>query len=463
MRRTLTLPLFFAIASLALLLGGCDDSPTSVEDFEVQPDVSVSGSSISFIAGQQPAPTFTVSYQGLESAPTAEASGGLTVEKVEETGTPENGSQTWAVSYDGDLAENTVSGTVTVRATGGGAEIVDEISVTVSNPVTVSEDFASLFAAVADYEDGQRETITYGGATAEVVTGDVAAGSNGTKALRLSLSAADSVVFERQTNAPDAEVFSFLLKPETSAAFDLTLTFASEAGGAMETFSYEVPVTAGGGWRKYAIALGQLFADFDPVAARAGGNGPLLSVAMSPSEDATFLVDDLAFGTSAGPTIEIDDFERTTNAYGTDSNITLADTSLVGPTADGPTARSLSWIDGGNFFGYNYERLRLDAGENGVLSLLVGEVSRAFDLYVFIETADGAGGFGYGSGVVEPVEAGGGFRTVEVPLSSLGGDLSALGDPGITNVGFEVRRRGADDITDPIRFVLDDVKLIAGE
>ena len=47
-----------------------------------------------------------------------------------------------------------------------------------------------------------------------------------------------------------------------------------------------------------------------------------------------------------------------------------------------------------------------------------------------------------------------------MPLADLGGPVSALGSPGITNVGFSVRRREADTTTDPISFVLDDVKLI---
>jgi hypothetical protein len=38
-------------------------------------------------------------------------------------------------------------------------------------------------------------------------------------------------------------------------------------------------------------------------------------------------------------------------------------------------------------------------------------------------------------------------------------DPSALFDPGIRNVGFEIRRPSTDDTTEPISFVIDNIRL----
>jgi hypothetical protein len=48
-------------------------------------------------------------------------------------------------------------------------------------------------------------------------------------------------------------------------------------------------------------------------------------------------------------------------------------------------------------------------------------------------------------------------------VTQLGGedaDPSALKDPGLDNVGFEVRRLSSDDSSDPVDFLLDDLKLM---
>jgi hypothetical protein len=453
--------LLLALAGLAL--AACDSGPTSVEDFDIQPAVTVSTTSLTFTAGQMPAVTFTVRYQGLDAAPEVEAADGVAFELVEETGSPESGSRTWAVSYTGEVpSAGSVMETVTVRSASGGREILDEVQLQVNSPVSITETFQSGLAVVADYD--ARAVVASGGTTTEVVTDGVSDDSNGLRALRVTASGSGSVMLERLVNAPGQGVFTFLVKPDPATDFTLEVTFTDRDGGETETYDVSVPVDAGSAWRKYTVATPQIFEGFDPVAERAGGNGPLESVSFAADAAVTYHLDDVAFGTADGPTIEVHDFEETTNAYGSFSAIELSDTDAVGAMSDGRTARRLSYTEGGNFFGYNYDRLRLNATSESVLSLLVGEVSRPFDLFVFVETVDDggrAGGFSFDNGTVIPIAAGDEFRRITVPLADLGNDVSALGNPGIVNVGFELRRPESDATTEPIEVVIDDVKLQA--
>lgn len=453
------LSLLLVLAALAV--AGCDQDPTSAEDFDIQPAVSLTASRLEFTAGQSPAPTFGVRYQGLDSAPEAVAPAGVELELVEETGTPQSGTRTWAVRFTGDVpSAGSVETAVMVEARAGGRDVTSAVELGVSSPVSISTTFRNRLAVVEDYEGDGRQVTTTGGTTAEVVTDGVAPNSNGLRALRVVDSGAGGVVFERQINAPGQGVFSFLLRPETTADFTLAVTFADQAGSAVNTYTVDVPVEAGGDWRRYSIAATQLFEGFSPVAARSGGDGPLQSVTFSSDAPATYVVDDLAFGTASGPTIEVNDFESTSFFY--IGATTFTDVAATSELSDGASARRFTYTDGGNFFGYNFQNngpaLFLDAGAAGVLQLVIGEVSKAFDLYVFVETDGGA--YGYNSGRAVPVEAGAGFRTVTVPLANLGDGASALKSPGITNVGFEVRRPESDTSTDPISFVFDDVKLI---
>lgn len=451
------------LAFVGVMLAGCDESPTSVEDFEIQPSVNPSTSSLTFTQGE--APTFEITYQGLDSAPQLEGAEGLAFEKVEETGSPEtSGRQTWAVSYKGEVpSAGSVEETITIHVTGGGREIAKTIGLVINSPISVSETFENSFAVVNDYEAEQREVVVSGGTAVETVSGDVvASNSNGLHALRVEDSGSGSVTFERETNAPGQGVFTFLVKPDPSTDFTLSVTFVDEANSQEQVYTAEVPVAAGSGWRRVTMATQQLFEGFNPVAQRSGGDGPLLSVSMSADQSVTYVVDELAFGTSEGPTIEVNDFEQVTFAYMADT-ITAADTDQVGEMSDGPTAHSLTWSGGGSFFGYNYQvnggpALFLDASE-GSLEMIVGRVTKGFTLFVFLETGDGT--FGYGGGVEVPVQAGESFREVEIPLSSLGGNLAALSNPGITNLGFEIRRLEEDESSDPISFILDGIKLRA--
>lgn len=457
MKRLLTLAL------AGLTFAGCDSGPTSVEDFDVQPAVTVSATSLTFTAGQSPSPTFQIRYQGLDSAPEVTAASGVALTLVDETGTPQSGTRTWSVGYTGEVpSAGSVEETVTVRSVSGGQEILDTVRLQVNSPVSISETFQNRFAVVEDYEGALREVTATGGTTVEVVTDEVAPNSNGLRALRVDASGSGAVVFERPVSAPGQGVFTVLLRPDPATDFTLTLTFTDEADGAEATYDVEVPVAAGTTWRRYTVAATQLFEGFNPVGAQADGDGPLLSVALAADAAVTYYVDELAFGTSAGPSIEIEDFETTNNAYLCDAGLLGPTTDVVSPLSDGPTAQTFTYVEGGNCFGYNFQAdgpaLFLDAESNGVLRLLLGDVSRAFNLFVFVETDGGA--YSYGSGIEVPIEPADGFQVVTVPLADLGGDLSALDDAGITNVGFEIRRPESDATTEPISFSIDDIKLL---
>ena len=455
--------LFSLALAASLAVAGCDQTgPTSAEDFDLQPAVSVSASALTFTAGQDPPATFTVRYQGLDAVPEPVAADGVEFELAGETGSAQSGTRTYAVRFTGAVpSAGSVDAVATVRAVSGGQEITKAVALTVNSPVSISTTFRRRLAVVEDYEgDGQSFEAT-GGTTATVVTDQVSPNSSGFRALKVNASGSGAVTFNRTVNAPGQGVFSFLLKPDAAAPdFTLTVTFRDRAGADVRTFDVDVPVAAGGDWRRVSVAATQLFAGFNPVDARSGGDGALEGVTFSADAAATYYVDDLAFGTGDGPSVEVNDFETTSFFY--NGAATFNDVAVSNPLSDGAQARRFTYTDGGNFFGYNFQNngpaLFLDAGSNGALSLVVGGVTKAFDLFVFVET--GGGVYSYGSGRVVPVEAGDDFRTVRVPLADLGGSVGALGSPGITNVGFEIRRREVDTTTDPISFVLDDVKLI---
>jgi hypothetical protein len=453
-RLLLTLLLF------AGLLTACDSSPTGVDDFDIQADVELSTQNLTFIAGQNPSPTITLTYQGLDSAPELSATGSLQLAQVAETGSPgDGGSMEYSVSYDGFVSGNTADGEITVTSARDGEEITKTLPVQVNNPVSVFSDFSPQYAGVADYEDDQRNVVTANGASATVQQSVVAANSNGDNALEVTSPTDGTVTIEREANLPGTEVFTFLLKPDASQDFTLTLTFTEDVNGQEESFDLEVPVTAGSDWQEYVIAARQLFSDFDPVGAQDGGDGMLQSISFTTDADVTYHLDEMGFGTTSGTTYEIADFEQTTNAYGSFSAIAISDTSAVGPGSDGPTARSMSWTTGDNFFGYNYDSLYFDASSGGEVKILIGEVSKTFDLWVFVETNGDTGGYGFNSGTTVEVAAGGDFRTVSVPLSSLGSDPSVLATDGIRNVGFELRRTASDESDDPISLIIDNIRL----
>lgn len=119
----------------------------------------------------------------------------------------------------------------------------------------------------------------------------------------------------------------------------------------------------------------------------------------------------------------------------------------------------MSWTEGGDFFGYNWNQGTVTNPGNSSVRVRLGQVSRAFVLYVFVEAVDDAGGYTFDGGNEVPVSAGDGWQEIRVPLSQLGSNPSALSDPGIRNVGFEIRRASSDGSTEPVSFLIDDIRL----
>ena len=456
MRRSITLLLGFA---LLVLVGGaltaCDDSPTSVDDFDIQPNVSVSASSLSLvISGAESTVNFDVQYQGLDTHPAAEGSGVLSLTKAAENGDPSNGSQTWSVGVN-ESVSGIVQETVVVRSPTGSGEIVDSVGVSVA-PFVVTSDFTSRFAVVADYEDAQRDSMASGGTTFSIVN-DVASGSNGIRAMEVNASGSGAVTFERRASAPNADRFTFLVRPNPDTDFNLTLTFTEEANGAETEHTFTVPVNAGSQWLKYGIVLSQIGADFNPVATRAGGNGPLLSVSLSADQAVTYQVDQLMLGDADAAQVEIEDFERTSLAYGPPfCPPTFGASEDVAGTSDGFTART---VQGTGCFGYNYSSDGSDLFVNVTGSDVVSFLANGTpgdSIFVFVETPEGdsgrPGGFTFDNGTQVGLPQSGSWARVEVPLDSLGDAPAVLNSAGISNVGFEARGEEPD-------FAIDDVKI----
>ena len=467
-----SLRLLVAVA-LGALVAGCDESPTSVQDFDIQADVRPSTSDVVFFAGQSPNPSFEVTYQGLDEHPVAESSGDLQLNQVTQTGSPDRGEQVYELSFPREVNGNSESALVQITSVRDGEQLVDSIEVQINNPISVTEDFAPRLAAAQDFEDSLRTTETTGGATV-TATRDVSPNSNGQNAVEVSMGTGGQVTFQREANLGDFRVLTFLIRPDPNTDFSLTATLTEAVDGGTASYDIDVTVPSGSAWRQYTIAAGQLFANFDPVAERAGGSGPLQSVSFTVDQDnVSFGLDEIAFGNAEAPAIEIEDFEVTDNRYFRFGNVDAAYTENVAPLSDGPLGRRLSYSAEGNdnsFFGYNYTsnnsgeslNLRLDPSSDAVLSMRVSDVSKAFDLYAFIETNDGS--FTSGSGTAVPLEAGADPTLIDIPLGNIvaeGGDLAAVFESEIFNVGFEIQRKSDDDTSDPIEFTLDDVKLRA--
>jgi hypothetical protein len=465
MRRPFTLSLIVSVAVCLGIFVGCDSSPSSVQDFDIQPDVQVSKSSLSLVLTSAESTTqFQVTYQGLESAPTAEGTGVLSLSKAEETGSPNNGEKAWTVG-----ASEPVSGlteeSIIVRSSTGSREIRDTLAVRVS-PFVVSSDFSAGFATIADYESAQRDSSGTGGTTITLQKNENNSndppGSNGIAYLEVDASGSGAAVFERRASAPNSDRFTFLVRPSADTDFNLTLTFTEETGGGTTNHQITVPVNSNSGqqWLKYGIAFSQIGADFNPVAQRAGGNGPLTKVELSADKDVTYAVDELMLGTAEATKVEIMDFERTTGAYGPPfCPPSFANSNMVAEDSDGFTSRS---VEGSGCFGYNYggglgppTNLFLDVDGSDVVSFKAN-ASPGDSLEVFVETTDNDGdgnndgGYNTGNSMTVPLPVNQ-WGTVEVRLDSLGNNPAALQDPGIRNVGFTTRGDEPDILIDDIK------------
>lgn len=435
MRRTATL-LFNGIAILLLTVGlvGCDNSPTSVEDFDIQPALE-SPTSLSLVLTEGTA-DLSLTYQGMDDHPTVETTGNLQAESADETGSPQNGEQRWTLTYDGDV-QGAITEQAIVQASAEGRTITDTVAVTVSR-FLIQNEFSPTFASVADYEE--RTLTTSGGTTAERTDAVVAENTTGNEALEVSGSG--SATLERTTSVPSADRFTFLLRPDESTDFTLTFSFTEETGDGTMTHDVDVEVSSGTEWVKYSMTLDQISADFNPVASRAGGNGALQSISMSTDQDVTYYVDQLTFASENQAVAEVHDFEETTLEYNCPE---LSSSQDVADVSDGVRARS---VEGGGCFGYNYDLLFVDAEAGDVLSFWAKSAEEQTRL-VFVETSEGAGGYTFDNGVDVTIPGGNEWTKVEVPVETLGDDPSALQNSGISNVGFD---NGEALLIDQIRF-----------
>ncbi len=458
LRRTLSLVM---IAALGVFLAGCDDSPSSVQDFDIQPDVEFSTSAVTLIvAGDVEGSNrteVTVTYQGLDEHPSAQASGEVAVEKVTETGSPQQGEQTWEIAYDQSV-DGVIQENVQFTAPSATGEVSGNVTVTVS-AITISSNFTPGYAVAADYEDAQRDSVANGGTSISLDTDNVSPNSNGVQALQVDGTPGGSVTFNRRASLPGLDRFSFLVKQNPTSNFTLTLTFTEETDSGQAARQVEIPVPSGTNWLQYVVEFDQISEDFNPVATRAGGNGPLVSIEFSADANVTYYLDELLFGDAEGAKVEIMDFERTTNAYGPPFNgaATFGTTDDVATDSDGFTART---IEGTGFFGYNYggdgnPRLRIDADPSDELVFRVNSQVEGTELTAFVETSNGTGGYTTANSVTTTLSSTG-WQTVRIPLGDLGDDVSALFDPGIRNVGFNIDTGDADLAIDDIRIQQSD-------
>ena len=432
------------LAVVALAFVGCDNAPTSVQDFDVQPQLETPPS-VGLVLAEGSA-SFSIQYQGLDQHPQATSTGALSVSKANETGEPVQGEQEWTLTY-GESIDGVVSENVILQSTAAGEQVRDTVSVTISRFI-ISSDFENRTALVEDFEN--RSISAAGGTTAEYDSINVSDNTSGVASLQVQSSSAGTATITRRTSAPGASQFSFLMLPDSDTDFTLTFTFTDSTGGGTTTHSVNVPVQAGNQWVKYGITLDQISPDFNPVAARAGGDGPMVSVEMSTDQDVTFNVDDLRFTTESAVVAGIHDFEQTSFEYSF-GGVSFGTSPNVAETSDGFTSRVINGSGGG--FGYNYVDLRANLSEDGILSLRVNAES-GDELYIFLETNGGEGGFAYGEGDTYSLPTDG-WQTLEIPITDFGSDPAAIQSAALQNVGFEVTQ---GDDGSPL--LIDDIRLV---
>jgi hypothetical protein len=442
---------FFTFFSVGLV--GCDETPSSVEDFPIQGTMDSPGG---LTVSSESSPEFEVSYQGLEDHPTVDLvqTGDVQVERLEQSGNPrEGGSSQFRVALATDAIELPVKKidlVVTGTDQSSGRVITDTIDTFASTKLSIRTNFTSSFISVADYEgdvtnpycgnevdtepyEGGQRIIQTTEATTSITTrdGNNPVGSNGKSFLQITnQSAGGSVTIQRKMNLPNSDQFSLLVRSSNSQRFNLTLGFTHASGGSETTHEFSLPVPAGVGWLKVGIPFSEISADFSPVDSRAGGDGPLMSVSLTADAAVSYAVDEMLFGTQeTGPRAEFHDFELEACDYGPPfSGGTFGFTENVAPESDGYTARTLEGI---GFFGYNQNPAFLDVDGDDVFVFWGKGVGGDRNLTVFLE---GPGGFTFGNNEVVTLPEGQ-WKRFEIPLSNLGDDPSALTD-GLGNVGF---------------------------
>jgi hypothetical protein len=473
MHRFLTFVLTTALfAAFSFGLTGCDETPSSVEDFPIQGTMDSPGG---LTVSLKSSPEFEVSYQGLKEHPTAElvATGDLQLEQLSQEGDPEKGGSTrWRVSLATQQIDPPIKNIdLVIKGDDVSSDriVTDTVSTFATTKLSVETDFTSSFATFADYE-GDVVAETYCGADpdTEEYTGDQRVvetsganttvsstpnqnnpvGSNGVSHLQIeNTEAGGSVTIQRRMNLPNSDEFSFLVRSANSQRFNLTLGFTEESNGSEVTREFTLPVPQGIGWLKVGIPFSEISADLNPVDTRSGGNGPLVSITLTADAAVNYAVDEMTFGTQQdGPRAEFHDFDQSPCAYGPPfSGGTFGFTNDVAAQSDGYTARTLEGI---GFFGYNQPPAYLDVDENDVLTFMGKGVGADRDLFVFLE---GPGNFTSGNGLTKTLPQGQ-WKRFEIPLGDLGDDPSALIE-GLGNVGFN----GCDNC------VVDDLKIMPRE
>ncbi|MFB6231413.1 MAG: hypothetical protein ABEL04_09665 [Salinibacter sp.] len=443
MRRYSRILSIAVLAVVTVAFMGCDNTPTSVQDFNVQPKLETPPS-VGLVLAEGSA-SFSTQYQGLDRHPQATATGDLSISKASETGDPSQGEQKWTLTYGASI-QGVVTESVILQSSAGNRQVRDTVSVTISRFI-ISSDLENRTAVVADFEN--RSLSTSGGTTVELDSTNVSDNTSGVASLQVQSSSSGTATITRRTSAPGATRFSFLMLPR-STDFTLTLTFTDSEGGGTTTHSVDVPVQAGSQWVKYGIALDQISSDFNPVASRAGGDGPMVSVEMSTDQGVTFNVDELRFTTGDAVVAGVHDFEKTSLEYSF-GGVSLGTSPDVAENSDGFTARVIDGSGGG--FGYNYNNLKANLSENGILSLRVNAES-GDELYIFLQTNNGEGGFVYGEGNTYTLPTNG-WQTLEIPVTDFGNNPAAIQNAGLFNVGFEVTQ---GDDGSPL--LIDDIRLV---
>lgn len=443
----------------SITLTGCDETPGAVNDIAIQPDLTFPSSIAVIIlddgTGQA---EFTIEYQGLDDHPSLESSNAdLLLERLSQSGDPEQGGeQRWRASYN-SAPDDILDETLTLSTTVDGESLTRSISALIAE-IQITTEFTPSFANVADYEDDVREFETAGGASAEVVE-NASPNSSGLNSLQFDAVTGGSVTISNETNGLGADRFTFLAFPDAGSTVPVDITIVERVGGSQQSRTLSIPITPGSDWRKYGIEFDKFSEVVDPVASASGGSGSLLSVTFTAQGSGTILLDEIALGTADKNVAEIHNFDETSNAYGSFSDISFGTSENVADDARGITSRTLSYTTGASFFGYNYNNLRADVTSSDVLALKIGDVSRDFVLFAFIESQDDSGGYNFNGNTEVEVAASSGWQEITIPLSQLGDDPSVLLNPGMRNVGFEIRRTATDGTSEPIEFLLDDIQI----
>ena len=434
---------------------------------QVNSPLSVAQEAFTFVAGQSPLPRIRVTYEGLGQAPElTSGSSAINIELANESGDSVAGERAWVLEYTEPIEGDSVTETVQLTASGSeGATYTRALSVQFNNAISTTTDFTTEYIVVEDFETGFSlpEITTEGSTSATVQTGEASPNSTGRNALEVQATGGDPVTLIRRASALDLNTLSFLIKPDATNDLNLTITLTEQVDGESVSRDVGLLIEASSEWVRYDVALDALLEEFNPVAERDGGNGPLESISFTSEEDATYLIDDVMMGTPDRRVLEINDFEITNNPYGSFSDITLGFSEMVPEGSTGFTSRSFSYVEGGSFFGYNFNSngtdLFLSNAANGDIVVRIGAVSQGFDLFAFVESPEG--GYTFDAATTVPVEAGDEWREVRIPLSDLGNDPSALFNPGIGNVGFEIRGAGDADEDNPVEFLIDKIVLDA--